>query len=248
MDSIYEGPETFSLSATIAGGPAAGDTATIVDDGSGVVYDDDGNPTAAKPDDDRPVPPPQKQPQTPPVLAVPSSTVQLPNPDVRFGYLEIPPVSKPQAEPIKELPALTLANQVPEQYANKGATSSFALPADAFAHTDATEVLRLSASLADGQRLPNWIQFDANTGTFKFQAPPDFVGELKIKVNARDSKGNEASTIFRFNIGKKKEGATPAGRASLSEQLRQASGEARFAQYRVDARIAKGAALSKAAT
>ena len=67
-------------------------------------------------------------------------------------------------------------------------------------------------------------------------------------IRARDSKGNEVSSIFRFNVGKKREAErVPASRASLSEQLRQAGRDTRFALGRVDARIATGADLKKVA-
>ena len=53
-DETFEGDETFTLTAAITGGASDTGTATIVDDGSGVVYDDEGNEDdTATPDDDR---------------------------------------------------------------------------------------------------------------------------------------------------------------------------------------------------
>ena len=111
--------------------------------------------------------------------------------------------------------ALRLFRGVADQYAETASKSSFAVPYDAFAHSDPNERISLSASQSDGTKLPGWVQFDSNSGKFEFNAPPDYQGELKIKVTARDTKGNEVNTLFRFTIGEKH-----GGRASLSEQLR----------------------------
>ena len=55
QDPTYEGKEDFRLTATIVSGNSGNDTSSIVDDGSGKVYNLDGTPNdAATPDDDRP--------------------------------------------------------------------------------------------------------------------------------------------------------------------------------------------------
>ncbi|MFN9959735.1 MAG: hypothetical protein ACK55I_42165, partial [bacterium] len=53
-DTDYEGAERFTLTASLANGNSASDTATILDDGSGKIYTHDGviDP-AGVPDDDR---------------------------------------------------------------------------------------------------------------------------------------------------------------------------------------------------
>ncbi len=124
---------------------------------------------------------------------------------------------------VKEAPysALTLFRGVADQYADTGSRSTFAVPYDAFAHTDPNERITLTAGQSDGSKLPAWVQFDASSGKFTFQAPAGYVGELKIKVTARDSQGGEVSTLFRFNIGQKRSGLD--GRSGLSEQLRLAT-------------------------
>jgi len=54
QDSEYEGPETFTLTATAFGNKQGSDTSTILDDGTGRTYDDKGVPiSGATPDDDR---------------------------------------------------------------------------------------------------------------------------------------------------------------------------------------------------
>ena len=116
---------------------------------------------------------------------------------------------------------LAIYRGVADQHTTQGSASSFSLPYDAFAHTDPNETISLSAMLADGQGLPTWVRFDPQSGKFEYEVPEDFEGELVVKVFARDSKGREASVMFRLTVGEK---APPAaGRAGLSEQLRMAA-------------------------
>ena len=58
QDTNYERAETFTLTATNNSGVAAPGTATIVDDGTGTIFNDNGTEnTSARKDDDRPVAP-----------------------------------------------------------------------------------------------------------------------------------------------------------------------------------------------
>ena len=52
-DGVYEGPETVTLQASAFGGKTGSGSSTILDDGSGKVYDDKGDPSNGTPDDDR---------------------------------------------------------------------------------------------------------------------------------------------------------------------------------------------------
>jgi hypothetical protein len=122
-------------------------------------------------------------------------------------------------------PALVLFRGVPDQYTESGSRLSVTIPADAFAHTQPKEVVRLAATQADGRPLPSWVTFNTQTGQFTGEVPPGTVGELRIKVIARDMQGREATALFRVNVGNlKQEGkpnaATPQGKTGLSEQLR----------------------------
>lgn len=122
-------------------------------------------------------------------------------------------------------PALVIYRGVPDQYTESGRRLSMTVPADAFAHTQPKEVVRLAATLQDGKPLPTWVQFNSQTGQFTGEVPEGMAGELRIKVIARDMEGREATALFRVNIGKLNDkGVTPGGgKLSLSEQLRQAS-------------------------
>ena len=99
----------------------------------------------------------------------------------------------------------------------------------------AGERLTLRAEMADGKAIPQWLTFNANSGTFEGTPPAGFTGELQIKVTARDGQGNEVEALFRFNVGTGTQGGAkpPAGgpekpspekplpgRASLRQQMR----------------------------
>jgi hypothetical protein len=100
------------------------------------------------------------------------------------------------------------------------------LPWDAFAHSQTDAVVTVEASLANGEALPGWLVFDAKTGTFTYQVPPGWRGELVVRITARDGKGGEASTLFRLNVGERAKASADAGtpgRTGLQEQLREAA-------------------------
>lgn len=62
---------------------------------------------------------------------------------------------------------------------------SFNVPADAFADIDGDQLI-LSAQLANGEALPDWLAFDAVTGTFNGQPPANEAFDLQITVVASD--------------------------------------------------------------
>lgn len=70
---------------------------------------------------------------------------------------------------------------------------SFQLPADIFVDADG-DLLQLAATLATGDRLPDWINFDAKTGTFTGIPPEDFSGAIGLEVTASD--GSKSATAF----------------------------------------------------
>jgi hypothetical protein len=121
-------------------------------------------------------------------------------------------------------PALLLFQGVPDQFVEAESQVSLIVPADAFAHTQAKETIRLAAMLQDGRPLPSWIQFDGQSGKFTGEVPKGLAGELRVKVIARDTAGREAAALFRVNLGASRTAAgeprAPAGRPGLSQQLR----------------------------
>lgn len=266
-DDVYEGEEQFRLVVT-SGNQTASAHASIFDDGTGDMtraIDEDTrndagvNDPALIRDDDRPLPP---LPPAAPVTTIAPFAIALPYADVRGdtaaapaapglpgeGALKPPALAQRIDEPGRQPQAQILTERIPEQFADSGTRSSFALPKDAFAHTDSSERLNLSAKLADGRKLPGWVRFNPVTGTFEVEPPANFAGELELKITARDSKGNEASSIFRFHVGKKREGGkAPVGRIGFSDQLRRLGREPAFAAGRLDAGVANERLIKKAA-
>ncbi|SLN64974.1 Quinoprotein glucose dehydrogenase B precursor [Roseivivax jejudonensis] len=101
-------------------------------------------------------------------------------------------------------------NQAPEAGApladvdlDGGAAISVAVPADAFTDADLGvvpgETLTLSATLAGGGALPDWITFDPATGTFSGTALAN--QSLDITVTATDAEGETATQTFTLAVG-----------------------------------------------
>jgi filamentous hemagglutinin family protein len=74
---------------------------------------------------------------------------------------------------------------------------SYQLPQDTFRHSNATEMLTFSASLANGSALPAWLNFSSQELLFS-GTPPSGVKSLEIEVFATDRQGRRASTRVRL--------------------------------------------------
>lgn len=77
---------------------------------------------------------------------------------------------------------------------------SFTLPADSFRDEDVGDVLSYSASLENGDPLPEWLVFDARTHTFSGTPANGNVGSLRLRVVASDSVGESASQVFSLKV------------------------------------------------
>ncbi|MDP2170096.1 MAG: putative Ig domain-containing protein [Rhodocyclaceae bacterium] len=77
---------------------------------------------------------------------------------------------------------------------------SFTLPADSFRDVDVGDVLTYSATLENGDPLPAWLSFDAQTGTFTGTPANGDVGELRLAVTATDLAGTSASQVFALEV------------------------------------------------
>ncbi len=100
-DTPFEGAETLRLSAAIINGKSASDTATILDDGSGKVYDDSGTDSGVAPDNDRLVPTPVAESAavdaSPAVVLAPEAST--PREPLRFDsttFVALPSDQQPQ--------------------------------------------------------------------------------------------------------------------------------------------------------
>ncbi|MEM8686310.1 MAG: calcium-binding protein [Pseudomonadota bacterium] len=75
---------------------------------------------------------------------------------------------------------------------------AFALSNDVFADVDGDE-LTLSAQLSDGSELPDWLTFDAETGSFRGVPPKGSAGTWQVKVIASDG-SLTGSTTLRIDV------------------------------------------------
>ncbi len=77
-----------------------------------------------------------------------------------------------------------------------GRSFDYVVAEDAFHDADPGDVLQLTARLADGRPLPNWLRFDPNTRRFTGQPPEGHYEEVTITVIASDVDGLEAQSTF----------------------------------------------------
>ncbi|MCP4596116.1 VCBS domain-containing protein, partial [Neptuniibacter sp.] len=100
-----------------------------------------------------------------------------------------------------------------------GEAFNYRIPPNTFSHTDSSSELAYQAEIADGQDLPQWLNFNAETGVFSGKAPADFSGELEIKVMASDAAGRQVETTLIIQINPDDNLTSFQGKAGLSEQL-----------------------------
>jgi VCBS repeat-containing protein len=77
---------------------------------------------------------------------------------------------------------------------------SFTLPADSFRDVDVGDVLAYTATRANGDPLPDWLTFDAQTGTFSGTPANGDVGTLQLTVTATDQAGAQATQTFAIGV------------------------------------------------
>ncbi len=101
---------------------------------------------------------------------------------------------------------------------------SWQMPSDSFIDIDKGDALTYTATLADGSALPEWLQFDASTGTFSGWTPKQ-IGTMEVRVSATDNVAATGSTegslsvsdVFSLTVSHGNEGlgngqdAAPAG-------------------------------------
>jgi Ca2+-binding RTX toxin-like protein len=97
--------------------------------------------------------------------------------------------------------APVLANALPDAAASAGSAFALTIPGATFADPDKGETLALTAKLANGAALPQWLRFDAASVTFSGTPGHADSGLLEIAVTAADKGALIASDVFRLVVG-----------------------------------------------
>ncbi|MEJ6485552.1 putative Ig domain-containing protein [Nostoc punctiforme UO1] len=94
----------------------------------------------------------------------------------------------------------TLANAIANQTTLEDGFFSYTLPANTFADVDAGDSLTYAATLANGNSLPTWLSFNANTRTFSGTPDDPNNGTISIKVTATDTSNASANNTFNLTV------------------------------------------------
>jgi hypothetical protein len=109
------------------------------------------------------------------------------------------------------------ANNIDNKAYSENEVFSFTIPANAFVESDeGDQILRYSATLYNGEALPEWLIFNPNT--LSFNGKPGFTdaGELLVKVNAYDIPGACGTSSFKLLISNVNN--TPVRTSSIPDQ------------------------------
>jgi Ca2+-binding RTX toxin-like protein len=108
-----------------------------------------------------------------------------------------------------------VASPIDNQNATEDEPFSFKVPGNTFSDVDAGDSLTYTAQLSDGQKLPSWLSFDADTMTFRGTPTNSSVGDLSIKVIATDIDGATADSTFDLAIANTNDAPTVDNLISL---------------------------------
>ncbi|WP_309269906.1 calcium-binding protein [Azonexus sp.] len=87
-----------------------------------------------------------------------------------------------------------------DQQAKQDTSFTYTLPAGSFYDVDVGDVLTYTATLDNGDPLPDWLTFDAVTQTFTGTPANGDVGKLQLRVTATDLAGASASQSFTLDV------------------------------------------------
>lgn len=96
--------------------------------------------------------------------------------------------------------APTLANAIADQTTLEDGFFSFTVPDNTFADVDAGDSLTYNATLANGNLLPTWLSFNANTRNFSGTPDDPNNGTISIKVTATDTSNASANDTFNLTV------------------------------------------------
>jgi Ca2+-binding RTX toxin-like protein len=86
------------------------------------------------------------------------------------------------------------------QQAQEDAAFVYALPADSFRDVNAGDMLSFSVSLENGNPLPDWLSFNAQTQTFSGTPNNLDVGNLQVRVTATDLAGASVAQVLLLQV------------------------------------------------
>ena len=118
---------------------------------------------------------------------------------------------------------LKLFHGIPDQTFEITREVLYMIPVDAFVHTNPRAIVSLTALLV-GERetaLPTWLSFDPAKGEFRGGPPPQFQGDLHIRVVAKDDGGGQVETQFSIRVVDLAGKVSLNGKPSLTAQFRQ---------------------------
>ncbi|MFW9262673.1 beta strand repeat-containing protein [Nostoc sp. CALU 546] len=96
--------------------------------------------------------------------------------------------------------APTLANIIANQTTLEDGFFSFTVPTNTFADIDASDSLTYSATLANGNPLPSWLSFNANTRSFSGTPNDPDNGTISIKITATDTSNASVNDTFNLTV------------------------------------------------
>jgi len=85
-----------------------------------------------------------------------------------------------------------------DQTVTEGQSFEFSFPEQAFNEIDAEDTLSYSARLVNGDNLPDWLSFNAETRTFS--GTPKQAGNFEIEVAAADEQDATVSDTFQLSV------------------------------------------------
>jgi VCBS repeat-containing protein len=94
--------------------------------------------------------------------------------------------------------APVVEHPIPDQRAKEGCRFEYAIPACVFSDVDVNDTLTYRATLANGDPLPRWLNFDPVTMTFSGTPPKGEECEIHIKVIASDE--HNATAVDEFDL------------------------------------------------
>ncbi len=93
-----------------------------------------------------------------------------------------------------------VSHPVNDMHATRGDKLYYQMPSNTFSDIDTNDALTYVASLANGDPLPDWIKFDADTRIFTGTATRASIGTTNFMVTAIDSSGAKASETANLTI------------------------------------------------